>query len=54
KEAIQNKLVKLEEAGTWKLVEKLTEVNIVGSKWVLRKKKNTTGEIKKYKALLIM
>jgi hypothetical protein len=43
----------LERTGTWPLTERPPGANVVGSKWVLRIKKNAAGEIEKYKARLV-
>jgi len=53
KEAIEAEWKALEDNGMWKLVERLEGINIVGCKWVLRIKKNSAGEIEKYKAQLV-
>jgi len=37
----------------WSVVERPKDMNVVSSKWVLRIKKNTAGEIEKYKARLV-
>jgi hypothetical protein len=52
-EAIKAELVALERIGTWSLTERPPGANVVGSKWVLRIKKNAAGEIEKYKARLV-
>ena len=44
----------LKAAGTWDLVEALEGVNVVGSKWVFRAKKDATGKIVCYKARLVV
>lgn len=46
-------LKKLEERGTWKLVPRPEGVNVIPSKWVLRKKRDTSNEVKKLKARLV-
>jgi len=51
--AIKAELASLEANGTWKIVERPPNANVVGSKWVLRIKKNAAGEIDKYKARLV-
>ncbi|THG96714.1 hypothetical protein EW026_g5162 [Hermanssonia centrifuga] len=51
--AIKSKLKSLNSNETWTLVEQLSGVNVIGSKWVLRIKKNAVGEIDKYKACLV-
>ena len=53
-EAIQAELDSLKANGTWNLVERPTDGhNVVDSKWVLHVKKNSAGEIDKYKARLV-
>jgi hypothetical protein len=54
KEAMDRKIVTLEHAGTWTTVPCPTGKNIVGSKWVFRRKRNTDGSIEKYKARLVV
>src|SRR5712692_9199296 len=51
--AIQEELATLKAAGTWKLEEAPPEANIIGSKWVFKAKKDTTGNITWYKARLV-
>jgi hypothetical protein len=53
KEAIESELAQLEALHTWDLVEKPKGVNVVGSKWVFRAKKNAAGEVVKAKARLV-
>ena len=52
-EAIKKELEGLEKMGTWRLVKRPLDKNVVGTKWVLRIKKNAAGEIEKYKARLV-
>ena len=52
-EAIKKELKGLDESGTWRLVKRPPDTNIVDSKWVLKIKKNAAGEIDKYKAQLV-
>lgn len=51
--AIQEELLTLKTAGTWVLVDAPKNVNIVGSKWVFRAKKDADGRIARYKARLV-
>ena len=51
--ALAEELTTLHEAGTWELVEPLPGVNIIGSKWVFRAKKNPEGNIVCKKARLL-
>ena len=52
-EAIQKELESLKQLGTYELVKRPPGASIVGSKWVLRIKKNAAGEVEKYKAQLV-
>ena len=52
-EAIKAELNSLEKMGTWRLVRRPPNTNVVDSKWVLRIKKNSAREIEKYKARLV-
>ena len=38
---------------TWNLVEKPPDINIVGSRWTFRVKRNNLGQVDKYKARLV-
>ena len=51
--AIEEELKLLREAGTWEVVDIPKNVNIVGSKWVFKAKKDSSGNIIHYKACLI-
>jgi hypothetical protein len=53
REAMDRELATLEEAGTWTIVPRPTDKNIVGSKWVFRIKRKANGSIEKYKACLV-
>ena len=52
-EAIKVELATLKAAGTWTVVKRPENTNVVDSKWVFRIKKNSAGEIEKYKARLV-
>ena len=52
-DAISKELESLKASGTYQLVERPPGANVVGSKWVLRIKKNSAGEVEKYKARLV-
>ena len=52
-QAIQTELGALEKAGTWRVVERPKDRNVVNCKWVFRMKKNSNGQIEKYKARLV-
>ena len=51
--AIEEELETLQVAGTWKLVDAPEGVNVVGSKWVFRAKKDAGGNVVRYKACLV-
>jgi hypothetical protein len=50
--AIQEELATLKKAGTWKL-KAPPEANVIGSKWVFKAKKDTMGNITRYKVQLV-
>jgi transposase InsO family protein len=52
-EAIQVELQNLKTSGTWEIVKRPPNANVVDCRWVLRIKKNAAGEIEKYKARLV-
>ena len=52
-DAISKELNNLSKTGTWELVKHPPGMNVIDSKWVLRIKKNSAGEIEKYKARLV-
>jgi len=51
--AIKEELATLKAAGTWRLEEAPTGANVIGSKWVLKVKKDVAGNVICYKARLI-
>jgi len=51
--AIEEELATLKAAGTWRLKEAPPGANIIGSKWVLKAKKDAAGNIVCYKAHLV-
>jgi hypothetical protein len=53
-EAINVELKSLDEAHTWNVVEHPKNTNIVSCKWVFKIKKNSAGEINKYKVQLVV
>ena len=53
KKAMEEELTMLNDAGTWELIDPPTGVNIVGSKWVFKAKKDAAGNVIHYKARLV-
>lgn len=51
--AIKTELDALKEAGTWEIVKKPENRNIVKCKWVFRVKKDAAGNIERHKARLV-
>ena len=51
--AIEEEMKTLREAGTWEVVEAPAGVNVIGSKWVFRAKKDVAGNVARYKARLV-
>jgi hypothetical protein len=52
-QAIKEELEMLKKTGTWELTERPCDANMVGSKWVFRAKKDTAGNVVRYKARLV-
>ena len=52
--AIQIELAQLQQMGTWRLVEKSSNIIPLANKWVFLKKRNKTGEIVKHKVRLVV
>ena len=52
-QAILEELETLKAAGTWKLEDAPPGANIIGSKWVLKAKKDAAGNVVRYKARLV-
>lgn len=52
-QAIQVELASLRKNNTWEVVPRPANTNVVNCKWVLQIKKNTAGEVDKYKAQLV-
>ena len=52
--AIYKELEVLKAAATWKTVDPPSRVNIVGSKWVFRAKKDAAGVVIQYKERLVV
>jgi hypothetical protein len=52
-DAIKVELATLKAAGTWTIIKCPENTNVVDSKWVFHIKKNSAGEIDKYKAHLV-
>jgi hypothetical protein len=53
KEDMVEEMKPLHKNETWDLVELPSGRNLVGRKWVFKKKMNTTGQVKKFKARLV-
>ncbi|KAF7779102.1 hypothetical protein Agabi119p4_3447 [Agaricus bisporus var. burnettii] len=53
KKAMEDELAMLKASRTWELVDPPSKVNIVGSKWVFKCKKDAIGNIVRYKARLV-
>ena len=51
--AVDEEMKSLQDAGTWEVVEMPKDVNIIGSKWVFKAKKDAAGAVVRYKAQLI-
>jgi hypothetical protein len=51
--AIEEELATLKAAGTWRLENAPPGANVIGSKWVLKAKKDAAGNVVRYKARLV-
>lgn len=52
KSAMQAELNSLTKNGTWVLVDKPKHKNVIGCRWVFTVKRNSNGEIEKYKGTI--
>ncbi len=52
-QAIEEELASLKAAGTWCMEEPPPGVNVIGSKWVFKAKKDASGWVVRYKARLV-
>ncbi|CAH2088665.1 unnamed protein product [Euphydryas editha] len=53
KEAIKTELQALEDNHTWDLITTEPQQNIIDTKWVFKRKKNSEGKVQVYKARLV-
>ncbi len=55
KQAMDEEMKSLIENNTWELIDKpkRKNINIVGNKWILKKKLNSDGSVERYKARLV-
>jgi hypothetical protein len=53
KKAMVEEMVVLDKNEAWELVELSAGRNIVGNKWVFKKKLNVKGKVEKYKSCLV-
>ena len=53
KRAMKDEISMIEKNNTWKLVDRLTDKNIISVKWIFRTKLNANSSINKYKARLV-
>ena len=54
KDAMVEELESFHKNETWDLVELPSVRNLVGRKWVFKKKMNTAGQVKKFKSRLVV
>jgi hypothetical protein len=53
KKAMVEEMVTLEKNEAWDLVEFSVRINLIGNKWVFKKKLNAEGKVEKQKSLLV-
>jgi hypothetical protein len=51
--AMEEEIGQILELGTWDLVPRPAESNIVGCKWVFKLKQDQKGDVSRYKARLV-
>jgi hypothetical protein len=51
--AIQDELLSHKKNNTWTIVKRTNGMNVIGCKWVFKRKKNVNGEVVRYKARLV-
>ena len=50
---MKEEIEKIEKNKTWTLVPRLVDKNMIGTKWVFKKKLDENGEITRNKAILV-
>jgi hypothetical protein len=50
---MEEELHQIEKNDTWELVPRMKKKNVIGTKWVFRKKLNEDGQVTRNKARLI-
>ena len=53
KSAIKEELQAMNKSNVWTIVKRTSDMNVIGSKWVFKKKRNEVGEVVRYKARLV-
>jgi hypothetical protein len=53
KKAMDEEMESLDKNEAWYLLELSTRINLIGNKWVFKKKVNSKGKVEKYKAWLV-
>jgi hypothetical protein len=53
KKAMDEEMESLDKNEAWDLLDLLTRINLIGNKWVFKKKVNSKGKVEKYKAWLV-
>jgi hypothetical protein len=53
KKTMVEEMTALDKNEAWDLIEFPTEINLIGNKWVFKKKLNAEGKMEKYKAQLV-
>ena len=53
KQAMNEEMSAMRRNGTWTLVKRTPDMNVLGSKWVYKLKRNSNGSIERFKARLV-